>query len=110
MNELIERIHLKSGADRVVVSLIISAMSDAVVDMLKAGKEPKIPTFGRFYLTRLNEKKVRMPLTGEVKTIPPRTKITFRLKNSLRIIELPLEYSDKSGNAIVDSGDDDETD
>ena len=110
MNELIDRIHLKSGADRTIVALIISAMSDAVADMLKAGKEPKIPTFGRFYLPRLNEKKVRMPMTGEVKTIPPRTKITFRLKNSLRTIELPLEYSDKSNTSLVDNGDDDETD
>lgn len=81
--EFIKEVALISGVENIVVEHVLNVSMDVIKNTIEQGIEVSFRGFGKFYLSRIKEKKGHHFVTGE-KIIIPEKKImkfkTFRNK------------------------------
>lgn len=78
-HELEERIRAALGgtATRYAAELALNAVIRAIRDGLKEDGEVKLARFGTFRLKRCAPRRLRLPRSGEERTLPERTELRF---------------------------------
>lgn len=56
---------------------------ECIESALKSGEEIKITGFGTFCVRQYKEKAVRVPLTGEMTTVPEQKRVSFKSSKTL---------------------------
>ncbi len=68
--ELIAKVAEKAGLTKAQAQAALDACIEAVVEELKSGGEVRLVGFGTFSAPIRPERQVRIPTTGETKTLP----------------------------------------
>ena len=82
--DLCEAVHAELGLSRSESSDLVEQVLDQICDMLIAGTNVKVSSFGSFVLRKKGLRMGRNPKTGQEVPIEPRTVLTFRPSQLLR--------------------------
>ncbi len=82
--DLADELHRSIGLSRAESADLVEQMLDAIIDVLIAGENVKLSSFGSFILRRKGRRVGRNPKTGVEVPIEPRTVLTFRPSQLLR--------------------------
>ncbi len=83
--DIAESICEEIGLSRKDAGDILDMVIDEIKGEMVSGRDVKISTFGSFLLKRKNARIGRNPKTGVEAEITPRTVISFRPSNSLKV-------------------------
>lgn len=76
-----ESMHLSSIKKAIVAR---QGLSKLIVAILKEGKEFRIPKVGTLYIKTVPARSIYDPKTGEMRELPERKKVKFKVARSLR--------------------------
>lgn len=84
-SDLCEAVHREIGLSRAESSELVETVLDEICATLVAGTNVKVSSFGSFVLRNKGQRIGRNPKTGQEVPIEPRTVLTFRPSQLLRM-------------------------
>jgi nucleoid DNA-binding protein len=66
------------------VKKVLTAISTAIFEFMVNGDDVLFPPVGKFEVRTMGSRKVRNPLTGVIRQMPPQRRAAFRVYNPLK--------------------------
>ena len=82
--KIIELLKEEMGLPRRQIESVVSGVFKGIKDALAEGETVKISGFGRFEVKTRAARRGRDPVTGDIRTLPPRPHLSFRPSKLLK--------------------------